>query len=229
VGPGGEAGGTRVKGDERGRRSAVSRWRCGASRHEAWFSAGPECPKSGHAPLGSVSVAVLDGRIHPVGGRNTQSVGTHGLYDPATNRWSDLTPLPQPRDHMGLVTVGGKLFAVAGRFNTFEYNTNLLDVYDRATNSWSSLKPMPTARSGSTVAVLDGKIFVFGGERLGGTFNQAEAYDPVSNVWAELTPMPMSVHGTGAVTVGDTIYIPAGGSLNGGTAQTNGNESFTLK
>jgi hypothetical protein len=42
------------------------------------------------------------------------------------------------------------------------------------------------------IAVLESKIFVFSGERLGGTFNQAEAYDPVSNVWAELAPMPMS-------------------------------------
>jgi len=39
----------------------------------------------------------------------------------------------------------------------------------------------------------------------------------------------MSVHGTGAVTISDTIYIPTGATLNGGTAQTNGNQSFTLK
>ena len=88
---------------------------------------------------------------------------------------------------------------------------------------------MPTARSGMVVAVIDNKIFVFGGEKLGGTFNQTEAYDPAKNVWAELVPMPMSVHGTGAATVGDTIYIPAGATLNGGTAQTNGTQAFSLK
>jgi hypothetical protein len=59
--------------------------------------------------------------------------------------------------------------------------------------------------------------------------NQTEAYDPANNVWAELVPMPMSVHGTGAATVGDTIYIPAGATLNGGTAQTNGTQAFSLK
>jgi hypothetical protein len=134
-------------------------------------------------------------KIHAVGGRDTKSVGTHRVYDPATNRWSELAPLPQGRDH----------------------------------DSWSSAKPMPTARSGSAVAVMEGKIFVFGGERLGGTFNQAEVYDPAANVWAELAPMPMSVHGTGAVTISETIYIPAGATLNGGTAQTNGNQSFTLE
>ncbi len=121
---------------------------------------------------------------------------------------------------MGLVAIGGKLYAVGGGLNTFEYNTNSVFVYDPADNAWSSVKPMPTARSGSAVAVLDGKIFVFGGERLGGTFAQAEVYDPAADVSAELAPMPMSVHGTGAVMIGDVIYIPAGGTLNGGTAQT---------
>ena len=64
---------------------------------------------------------------------------------------------------------------------------------------------------------------------LGGTFNQGEVYDPATDVWAELTPMPMSVHRTGPAAVGDTIYIPAGATLNGGTAQTNGTQAFTLK
>jgi N-acetylneuraminic acid mutarotase len=130
---------------------------------------------------------------------------------------------------MGLAAVGGKLYAIGGRFNTFEYNTNLLDIFDPAKNYWKSAKPMPTARSGMAVSVLDEKIFLFGGERLGGTFSQVEAYDPAIDTWAELIPMPMSVHGTGAATIGSIIYIPAGATLNGGTAQTNGNQAFTLR
>jgi N-acetylneuraminic acid mutarotase len=153
----------------------------------------------------------------------------HRVYDPASNSWSELAPLAVRRDHMGLVTIGGKLYAVGGRVDTFEYNTNLLDVYDPRTDRWTSLKPMPTARSGMAVTVMDNKIFVFGGEKLGGTFNQAEAYDPANDLWAELAAMPMSVHGTGAATVGDTIYIPAGATLNGGTAQTNGPQAFSLR
>jgi hypothetical protein len=31
------------------------------------------------------------------------------------------------------------------------------------------------------------------------------------------------------LTIGETIYIPDGATLNGGTAQTNGNQSFKLK
>ena len=86
---------------------------------------------------------------------------------------------------------------------------------------------MPTARSGTQAAVLKGKIFVFGGERLGGVFNQSEMFDPATHRWSTLTPMPVGRHGTNAATVGDTIYIPAGGPLNGGAAQTNANQAFT--
>ncbi len=76
--------------------------------------------------------------------------------------------------------------------------------------------------------MLAGRIFVFGGERLNGTFNQAEAYDPATDMWATLTPVPLSRHGTGAATVGNYIFIPAGAPLNGGSAQTNGHQAFTL-
>ncbi len=87
--------------------------------------------------LGSVSLAVLDGKIHAVGGRDTLSVGTHRVYDPATNKWSERAPLPIGRDHMRLVAINGKLYAVGERISTFEYNTNYLDVYDQLPTSGS--------------------------------------------------------------------------------------------
>ena len=60
------------------------------------------------SPLGSVALAVLDGKIHAVGGRDKVSVGTHRVYDPMTDRWSELAPLREARDHMGLTSVKGQ-------------------------------------------------------------------------------------------------------------------------
>jgi hypothetical protein len=79
-----------------------------------------------------------------------------------------------------------------------------------------------------SIFLLTGGV-VFGGERLGGTSNQDEVYDPARDSWGELAPMPMGVHGSGAATVGDTIYIPAGAPLNGGTTQTNGNQTRIVR
>ena len=51
-------------------------------------------------PRASVGVAVLDGKLHAIGGRgvdNTFTVATHEVYDPATNTWSERAPLPKAR------------------------------------------------------------------------------------------------------------------------------------
>ena len=42
------------------------------------------------SPRGSVGVAVLNGKIHAIGGRGIDrvTVATHEVYDPATDRWS---------------------------------------------------------------------------------------------------------------------------------------------
>jgi N-acetylneuraminic acid mutarotase len=127
-----------------------------------------------------------------------------------------------------VVAVAEKIYAVGGRFNTFEHNTDLNDVYDPATNAWFPRAPMPTARSGAAAAVMNGQVLVFGGERLGGTFTETEAYDSVSNTWTSLTAMPSGRHGTGAAVIGNLIYVPAGAPVNGGSQQSATNLVFTL-
>ena len=51
-------------------------------------------------PRGALAVAVLDGRIHAIGGHDgTRSVATHEIYDPATDSWASAAPLAHPRNH----------------------------------------------------------------------------------------------------------------------------------
>src|ERR1700680_3764583 len=92
--------------------------------------------------LGSASVAVLQGKIHIVGGRGTESVTTHFIYDPATNTYRIAAPLPHPRDHMVLVAAAGKLFAIGGRLHTFAHNTAYNEVYDPANDRWQEMEPL---------------------------------------------------------------------------------------
>jgi N-acetylneuraminic acid mutarotase len=178
------------------------------------------------APLvnkrGAIAVAVLDGKIHAVGGRDVLSVGEHDVYDPASNTWSSAQPLPQGegRDHLGLLAYEGKLYAIAGRFNDFNHNTNLVERYDPATDRWSELPRIPTARSGGAAVVYHGLLLYIGGERKGGTFTENEAFDPVAGRWLKLTPLALGRHGTGAALIGDAVYLPAGGPVNGGKEQS---------
>src|SRR2546421_106776 len=67
---------------------------------------------------GAVGVAVVDGKVPAIGGRspdNNVTVATHEVYDPATNSWKDLAPLPKARDHAAATTAEGKIFFAGGR------------------------------------------------------------------------------------------------------------------
>jgi len=160
----------------------------------------------------------LGGRIHAIAGRGIDriTVGTHEVYDPATNKWSDAAPLPQPRDHAPTVVADGKIHVLGGRFDATADNTDVHSVYDPATNSWASAPFLPEPRSGGSAVLYHDRIILMGGECDGGkTFSQNEEYDPKTMRWTRLASMPGGRHGFYATTDGQAVYV-AGGSPNCG-------------
>ncbi|HKI68821.1 MAG TPA: kelch repeat-containing protein, partial [Verrucomicrobiae bacterium] len=105
---------------------------------------------------GALAAGVIDDKIYAVGGalkklfrlRNTNA---NEVYDPKTNTWKRLAPIPTPRDHLTLSVANGLLFAIGGRFNV-NYNENLStnESYDPKSDQWKSRASLPTARSGIT-------------------------------------------------------------------------------
>jgi N-acetylneuraminic acid mutarotase len=167
---------------------------------------------------GALAVAVLDGRIHAIGGHDgTRSLGTHEVYDPATDRWSEAAPLGHPRNHHAAVAMAGILHVFGGR-NEATAEMTATEAFDPATGRWRAAAAMPTGRSGIAAAVLDGRAFVFGGETFGSgrkTFDEAESYDPRADSWTTLPPLPTARHGLGAATVGGRIHVLSGGPRAG--------------
>jgi len=188
-------------------------------------------------PRGSVSAAALDGKIHAVSGRVTNAtddwhfngvVGTHEVYDPATNRWTQAAPLPRARDHLVVVAVDGKLHAIGGRFGGNDDMSDLHDVYDPTTKSWTSAPPLPTARGGVSGAVYKGLILVLGGEDEKRAYVENEAYDVKTGRWSKLAPLPSARHGHGVAAVGQAVYVMAGASERGGGGVNDKLFVFTL-
>jgi N-acetylneuraminic acid mutarotase len=182
----------------------------------------------------------LNGKLHLIGGASSPteeraSVGWHEVYDPKTDQWSRKKALPGARDHVGCVAYQGRIHVIGGRFNTFEYNTNLHHVYLPDKDTWELLAPLPTARSGHGLVIYRDRFFAMGGEggiinRLGQqtVFGQMESYDPVSNTWQSHAAMPTPRHAVGAVAIGDWIYVAGGGAVLGGSVQSAVHEAFTL-
>jgi N-acetylneuraminic acid mutarotase len=178
---------------------------------------------------GALAVAVLNGKLHAVGGYTKEgNTGAHEVYDPQTDNWSSLAALPLPRDHHAAAVVGGRLFVIGGRLNR-QYSQNLAvtDAYDPATDQWSRKADLPTARSGIAAAVLGGRIHVFGGEAPSGTFRENEAYDPAADKWQTYAPMPTARHGLGSGVVDGRAYLLCGGPTPGGSF-SDLNEMFIL-
>ena len=198
------------------------------------------------APLprarGAAGAVVVDGQIHLIGGASSPkeeraSVGWHEVYDPASDRWGIRKALPGARDHVGCVGYNGRIHVVGGRFNTFEYNTNLHHVYLPDRDTWELRTPMPTTRSGHGFVVYRDRFFAMGGEAgiiangaitQARVFGQMESYDPVADTWLRHAPMPTPRHAVGAAAIGDAIYVAGGGAVTGGSIQSAVHEAFTL-
>jgi hypothetical protein len=195
-------------------------------------------------PRGAAGWAMLNGRIHVVGGNvaapeavqgqpavritEDRSVNVHEAYDPATDTWVRLAPMPTPRNHLGAAALDGRLHAVLGRADgNFIMTTH--EIYDAASDSWTAGPPVPTGRSGVAVLAHGGRIYAFGGERLDEpnrrTFDDAERFDPRTGTWERLPPLPTARHGLGAAAVGDTIHVISGGP---GPAFTFGSHHETI-
>ena len=202
---------------------------------DRWLSGAP-LPR----PRGAAAAVFLDGKLHLIGGASAPteeraSVGWHEVYDPQADRWERRKALPGARDHVGCVAQDGRIHIVGGRFNTFEYNTDLHHVYVAARDTWELRAPLPTARSGHGLVIYRGRYYAMGGE--GGiinqpgqqrVFGQMESYDPAADTWQKHAPMPTPRHAVAAVTIGDWIYVAGGGAVLGGGVQSAVHEAFTL-
>ena len=183
-----------------GCRPGLRAWRL----HRTESQSGPECVAydvaadkwTAIAPLsrsrGAAAAVALDGKIHLIGGAGAPtneraSVGWHEVYDPQTDKWEIRKALPAARDHVGAVAHNGMIHIIGGRFNTFEYNTDLHHVYLPSLDTWKERAPLPTARSGHGLVVYRDRFFAMGGEygvQDRGRFRKA----PCSGRWRATIP-----------------------------------------
>jgi len=184
-------------------------------------------------PRGALAVAVVEGRIHALGGNvagpghvhehdatrvgEDRSVGTHEVYDIRTDSWERRAAMPTPRNHHGATTVDGRVHVFAGRLEG-DMELTVHEIFDTATGIWSGGAPVPTGRSGIAVVERGGRLYVFGGETFGAdarTFDDAERFDPRAGRWEILPPMPTARHGLGAALLGENIHVISGGPRPG--------------
>jgi non-specific serine/threonine protein kinase len=114
--------------------------------------------------------AVSDKRfMYAIGGRDLKaSANLKALerYDPETDEWTPLAPMPNALGGLGAARIGGTIAAVGGEDESEVFGALLL--YDIGNDEWTRGEPMPEPRHGMGVVAVGNALYALGGsDRLG--------------------------------------------------------------
>jgi N-acetylneuraminic acid mutarotase len=160
------------------------------------------------------------GRLHLVGGYAEQRVDRpyHHVYDPASDRWTEATPLPRGANHVGVACMDGRLYAIGGFIEQNRRPHNECFVCDLSAGRWERIASLPTACGSVACVVMGGLLHGIGGA-IGDTSEAKRSvdwhlvYDPKADRWEQRAPMPTGRDHIGALAVGNLIYV-VGGRVN---------------
>lgn len=168
---------------------------------------------------GAGALAFLDGKLHYISGNpadRVTNVGDHFVYDLALGTWKSAAPLPNPKDHMSCVVLGGRIYVIGGEHGHDVLHEQQADchAYDPKTNSWAAIASLPMAKSHIEAGtfISDGRIIMAGGQ----TDNfqptsQVVALDVLRNTWTVLPSLPAPRQGAVIQRVDNRIIMALGG------------------
>jgi N-acetylneuraminic acid mutarotase len=189
--------------------------------------------------LGShhIALAALNNKIYVFGGFVLPQSGPPAWsaidnsyeYDPATDEWKELPPMPTKRGAATAAAANGKIY-ITGGANSIEGVTengisqsrphNVLatvEEFDPRTSTWRTVRSMLVARNHHATASVGDKVYALGG-RIGSAFviggsnniDLVEMYDPATNLWSAREKMPTKLSGTGVGVYNNHIIVAGG-------------------
>jgi N-acetylneuraminic acid mutarotase len=184
-------------------------------------------------PRGAAGAASLGGLLYVAGGlipvspTEDQITASVVAFNPATQQWTKVAPMPTARWRLRLVAANGDLYAIGGQ--SPEGNTlSTVERYDPRSNTWTSVAPMNQDRGvpgvvavnhglGRVVVVVGGCQFVAG--QLVSLRSSTEVYDLDTGKWRLLpAQLPHATCSLGAAADTDgTVLAIAGATADKGT------------
>ncbi len=126
---------------------------------------GPRVPRG----VNSAAFAILNGRLHMVGGRHSTggqilNVADHQVFDPTANAWTSRAPMPAPRGGHAAAVALGQIFAFGGEsFGKTPAVHAEVFAYDPRTDRWQEVTRMTEGRHGLGAVGVAGRIHLIGG------------------------------------------------------------------
>ena len=170
-----------------------------------WYGARPM-----PTPRAEVASALVDGRIYVVGGftEDGKSSNVVEVYDPKSDTWTDIEPMPERLDHPMAAGAGGKLFVIGGWRVFGEQASDAVHEYDPATGRWRSRANLPLPRAAGGAASDGATLYVIGG--IGPEPETGFAYDVATDTWQRLAPMTAPREHLAVVVANRKVYAIGG-------------------
>lgn len=120
-----------------------------------------------------------------------ESQAAVAVFDPATQKWSDLPPLPEPRSSFDAAVLGDALYVIGGWnlssgpgrevWHTTAWKLDLA----KSDPQWEPIAKTPFQRRALSVAAFNGKLYVIGGmQKEGGVTSGTDIFDPQTGQWS---------------------------------------------
>jgi N-acetylneuraminic acid mutarotase len=133
-------------------------------------------------------------------------------FDPRTQRYTELAPLPVGLSHIGFVTYRGSIYVVGGHGNLL-WGADPKDGFYRYTpgrDRWVRLPPLPTPRGAVAAGVVGDRLYVAGGMSAGVPLRVVEAYDFDDGDWERVADLPAPREHIAGVSLDGYFYVVGG-------------------
>ena len=110
-----------------------------------------------------LAAVTVDGTIIAIGGRSATDLAAVERYDPATDSWTRLPPLPTARGGLTASVLGGAIHVVGGESIDSPRVFARHEVFDLATLTWAIGPPLSRGRHGVGSGAIDGLLYVAAG------------------------------------------------------------------
>lgn len=167
-------------------------------------------------------IGVIDGKAYLVGGVTevTHSPGERLLltpsdqltrFDPRTETYEELAPLPEALNHVGVVVYDGDLYVLGGYGERVDAETSdRFYRYRPASDRWSRMPDLPLPRAAMAVGVIGDTLVMAGGARDRVPTAETFAFDFESKRWSRLPSMHSRREHVGEAVVGEKLYVLGG-------------------
>jgi len=175
------------------------------------WALGPALPQ----PVNHHMAAAANGKIYVFGGQSDSPtaspfVDTTFEFDPATQKWRTLWPMPTARSAGSTAVINGKVYVAGGR----PPRGHDFAVYDPFNDKWTTLPDLPTARNHLVVTAIDAKVFVVGGRFEAGAASPmtdvVEVFDPATQKWSTAASMPGKRGGINGILARGCLHVFGG-------------------